>query len=146
MLDVVSKDQHKGLQVLTCKFRYVTVFNIVVSCALSRVATSLFAPWLFPLSGAAYFDAGVYVGMWPLPPSYSTKQQICKPEYMRTVLCASCAPKWLSTERDDVTTQLCAHCERPIVSRFELSELRNAFCSGLCKRTYYARLRNQPRQ
>jgi hypothetical protein len=103
-LDVVSEDQRQGLQALTCKFWYVKVLNIVVSCALSRVATSLFALWHFPLSGAAYFDAEFYVGMWALPPSYSTKQQICEPECVRAVLCASCAPEWLSLERDDVTT------------------------------------------
>jgi hypothetical protein len=74
VLAVVSANQCQVLRVLTCKFRYVTVLNIVVSCALSRVPTSLFALWHFPLSGAAYFDAEVYVGMWPLPPSYSTKQ------------------------------------------------------------------------
>jgi hypothetical protein len=107
---------------------------------------SLFALWHFPLSVPAYFDAEVYVGMWPLSPTISRKRQICDPRYARTVLCGSCAPEWLSPERDDVATQLCAHCERPMVSRLKLSELRNTFCSDPCKRTYHAKLRNQLRK
>jgi Zn-finger nucleic acid-binding protein len=91
----------------------------------------------------AYFGAEVYVGIWPLPPSYSTKPQVCAPEYVRTVLCRSCAPEWLSPERDDVVTQLCAHCEGAMVSRLEHSALRNTFCSDHCNLTYQDQLRRE---
>jgi predicted nucleic acid-binding Zn ribbon protein len=93
----------------------------------------------------AYFGVEIYVGMWPLPPSYSTKPRVCAPEYVRTVLCGSCAPEWLSPERDDVLTQLCAHCERPMVSRLELSALRNTFCSDHCKLAYQDQRRREKR-
>jgi hypothetical protein len=61
------------------------------------------------------------------------------------VLCGSCAPEWLSPERDDVTTQLCAHCERPMVYRLTLSELGRTFCSDICNRAYHNQLRKEER-
>jgi hypothetical protein len=93
----------------------------------------------------AYFGAEVYVGMWPLLWDYIKKPQICKARYLRTVLCGSCAPEWLSAERDDVVTQLCAHCERAMVSHLELSELQNVFCSARCQEAYYNQLRKDKR-
>jgi len=58
----------------------------------------------------AYRGAKVYVGMMPLSWDRARKPRICEPLYKRTVLCGSCAPEWLSPEREDVITQLCAHC------------------------------------
>ncbi len=97
------------------------------------------------LKEPAYFGADVYVGMWPFYWRGVSKPQICKPRYERTVLCESCAPEWLSPERDDVVTQLCAHCERPMVSRLKLSELRRTLCSESCLRAYRNQLRNEKR-
>jgi hypothetical protein len=94
---------------------------------------------------AVYLGAKVYVGMWPLSWDYVRKPQICKPLYIDTVLCESCAPEWLSLERDDVVTQLCAHCERPMVSSLELSTLRRTFCSDRCKEAYHDQLRKEKR-
>jgi hypothetical protein len=90
----------------------------------------------------AYFGAEVYVGMWPLSSSYSRKRQICEARYRPTVLCWSCAPEWMSPERNDVITQLCT---RPMVLRLELSALRNTFCSAPCKRAYQDQLRREKR-
>jgi hypothetical protein len=95
------------------------------------------------LEEPAYFGAQVYVGIEPLPWNRTSKPRICEPRYERAVLCGSCAPEWLSQERSDVVTQLCAHCERPMVSRLKLSELGNVFCSYPCKRAYYDRLREE---
>src|SRR5215217_5498990 len=92
----------------------------------------------------AYFGAEVYVGMRPLDWDRVSKPRICKPLYERTVLCGACAPDWLSPERDDVVTQLCAHCERPMVSRLKLSELRRTLCSGPCRRAYQSQMWNYP--
>jgi hypothetical protein len=94
-----------------------------------------------PARESAYFGAKVYVGLRPL----LRKQQIWEPCFARTVLCGSCAPKWLSPERDDVVTQLCACCERPMVSRLEFSALERAFCSNACQRDYKAQLRREQR-
>jgi hypothetical protein len=94
----------------------------------------------------AYFGAEVYVGMWPLFWDHIKKPQICKVHYVRTVLCGSCVPEWLSAERGDVATQLCAYCERPMISRLELSELQNAFCSARCQRAYHKQLRKDKRE
>jgi hypothetical protein len=94
----------------------------------------------------AYFGAEVYVGMWPLYWDYVKKPQICKAHYMRTVLCESCAPECLSAERYDVATQLCAHCERPMISRLDPSKLQNAFCSARCQRAYHKQLRRDKRE
>ena len=91
----------------------------------------------------AYLGAKVYVGMWPLSWDYSRKPQIGKPLYVDTVLCCSCAPEWLSPERDDVVMQLCAHCERPMVSPLDLSALRGTFCSDRCKEAYHDQLRKE---
>jgi hypothetical protein len=63
----------------------------------------------------AHFGADVYVDMLPLRWYRVRKPVICKLLYERTVLCGSCAPEWLSPERDDVVTQLCANCERSMV-------------------------------
>jgi hypothetical protein len=94
---------------------------------------------------SAHVGAEVYVGMRPL--SWRSKPfgkpRICEPYYMSTVLCRACAPEWLSPERDDVVTQLCAHCERPMVSRLKLSELGNMFCSDTCQRAYRDQLRRE---
>jgi len=88
-----------------------------------------------------YFGAKIYVGMWPLRWNMVAKpRHICEPQYERTVLCGSCAPEWLSQERNDVVTQLCAHCERPMILRLRLSELRNMFCSARCQRAYHRQL------
>jgi predicted nucleic acid-binding Zn ribbon protein len=91
----------------------------------------------------AYLGAKVYVGMWPLSWDYSRKLQIGKPLYVDTVLCSSCAPEWLSRERDDVVMQLCAHCERPMVSLLDLPALRRTFCSDRCKEAYHDQLREE---
>jgi len=93
----------------------------------------------------AYLGTKVYVGMWPLSWDYVRKPQICKPLYVDTVLCESCAPEWLSPERDDVVMQLCAHCERPMVSSLDLSALRRTFCSDRCKEAYHDQLRKEKR-
>jgi hypothetical protein len=94
---------------------------------------------------SAYFGAEVYVGMWPLYWDRVSKPRICKPRYERTVLCESCAPEWLSPERGGVITQLCAHCERPMISRLQLSQLRRTFCSESCRQTYHNGLRKEKR-
>jgi hypothetical protein len=93
----------------------------------------------------AFFGAKVYVGMWALYWDRVSKPQICKLRYERTVLCGSCAPEWLSPERGDVVTQLCAHCERPMVLRLKLSELQRAFCTDSCRHTYHNQLRKEKR-
>ena len=93
----------------------------------------------------AYFGAEVYVGMMPLDWNEVSKPRICEPQYERTVLCEACAPEWLSPERDDVVTQLCAYCERPMVSRLALSELRRTLCSDPCRRAYQNQVRKEKR-
>jgi len=93
----------------------------------------------------AYFGADVYVGMTPLYWDRVRKPRICQPLYERTVLYSASAPEWLSPERDDVAMQLCAHCERPMVSRLELSELRRTLCSDSCRREYRNRERREKR-
>jgi hypothetical protein len=98
-----------------------------------------------PTSEPAYFGANVYVGMWPLYWDRVSKPQLCKSRYERTVLCESCAPQWLSPTRDDVVTQLCAHCERPMVMRLKPSELGRTFCSRPCQQTYHNQLRKEKR-
>jgi hypothetical protein len=98
-----------------------------------------------PSQEPAYFGAEVYVGMRPLNWDKVSKPRICEPLYERTVLCGSCAPDWLSSERDNVVTQLCAHCERPMVSRLELSELRRTLCSDPCRRAYHNQVRKEKR-
>ena len=97
-----------------------------------------------PTSDPAYIGAEVYVGMQPLFWNMIDKPRICEARYERTVLCGSCAPDWLQ-ERDDVVTQLCAHCERPRVSPLKLSELGNAFCCNRCQRAYDNRLDREKR-
>jgi hypothetical protein len=98
-----------------------------------------------PTSEPAYFGADVYVGMRPLDWDGVRKPRICQPLYERTVLCGVCAPEWLSSQRDDVVTQLCAHCERPMVSRLELSELQRTLCSSPCRREYQNLARKKKR-
>jgi hypothetical protein len=93
----------------------------------------------------AHFGADVYVGMLPLRWYRVRKPVICKLLYERTVLCGSCAPEWLSPERDDVVTQLCANCERPMVSRLDLSSLQRTFCSDACRQAYHNQLRKEKR-
>jgi hypothetical protein len=93
----------------------------------------------------AFCGAQVYTGMQPLSWNSGSKLHTCEPRYMRTVLCESCAPEWLSQEREDTVTQLCGHCERPMVLRLALSELRNTFCSDRCQRAYHKQLRNDKR-
>jgi hypothetical protein len=96
-----------------------------------------------PTSEPAFFGAKVYAGMWALYWDRISKPQICKPRYERTVLCEACAPDWVSLERDDVVMQLCAHCERPMVSRLDLSSLKLTFCSDPCRHAYHNQLRKQ---
>jgi hypothetical protein len=98
-----------------------------------------------PSHESTYFGAEVYVGMRPLDWNRVSKPRICQPLYERTVLCGSCAPEWLSSERDDVVTQLCAYCERPMVSRLDLSELRRTLCSDPCRRAYQNQVRKERR-
>jgi predicted nucleic acid-binding Zn ribbon protein len=98
-----------------------------------------------PSKQPTYFGAQVYVGMWALNWDRVRKPQICKPRYERTVLCGSCAPDWLSSDRDDVVTQLCAYCERPMVSRLALSELQRTLCSDPCRRAYRNQMRKEKR-
>jgi hypothetical protein len=93
----------------------------------------------------AHFGADVYVGMLPLRWYRVRKPVICKLLYERTVLCGSCAPEWLSLERDDVVTQLCANCERSMVSRLDLSSLQRTFCSDVCRNAYHNQLRKEKR-
>jgi hypothetical protein len=83
--------------------------------------------------------------MMPLDWDRVSKPRICEPQYERTVLCESCAPEWLSPERDDVVLQLCANCERPMVSRLALSELRRTLCSDPCRRAYQNQVRKEKR-
>jgi hypothetical protein len=92
-----------------------------------------------------YLGAEVYVGMMPLYWDRVRKPRICQSLYERTVLCGSCAPERLSPERDDVVTQLCAHCERPMVSRLDLSSLQRTFCSDRCQQAYRNQLRKDKR-
>jgi hypothetical protein len=94
---------------------------------------------------AAYFGEKIYVGMWLLYWDRVSKPQIYKPRYERTVLCGSCAPEWLSPERDDVVTQLCAHCERPMVSLLQFSGVHSTFCSDPCRQAYHNYLRKEKR-
>jgi hypothetical protein len=98
-----------------------------------------------PSKEPTYFGAKVYVGMWALYWDRVRKPQICKPRYERTVLRGSCAPEWLSSDRDDVVMQLCAHCERPMVLRLEFSELQRTFCSNACRHAYHSQLRKEKR-
>jgi hypothetical protein len=93
----------------------------------------------------AYFGAEVYVGMTPLYWDRVSKPRICQPLYERTVLCEACAPEWLSPERDDVVTQLCAYCERPMISRLDLSELQRTLCSEPCRHAYQNQVRKEKR-
>jgi hypothetical protein len=44
-----------------------------------------------------------------------------------------------------VVTQLCAYCERPMVSRLDLSELRRTLCSDPCRRAYQNQVRKERR-
>jgi predicted nucleic acid-binding Zn ribbon protein len=44
-----------------------------------------------------------------------------------------------------VITQLCAHCERSMVSPLKPSELRRTFCSDPCLRAYHNQLRKEKR-
>jgi hypothetical protein len=98
-----------------------------------------------PSKEPTYFGAKVYVGMWALYWDRVRKPQICKLRYERTVLCETCAPEWLSSERDDVVTQLCAYCERPMVSRLSLSELQRTLCSDPCRGAYQNQVRKEKR-
>jgi hypothetical protein len=113
--------------------------------ARRRVRTCGFCGRELSSKEAAYLGAKVYVGMLPLSWDYGRKPQICTPLYADTVLCESCAPEWLSPERDDVVMQLCAHCERPMVSPLDLSALRRTFCSDRCKEAYHDQIRKEKR-
>ena len=98
-----------------------------------------------PSNEPAFFGAKVYVGMWALYWDRVSKPQICKPRLERTVLCGSCAPEWLSPDRDDVVTQLCGHCERPMVERLQLSKVPRMFCSDSCRQGYHNQLGREKR-
>ncbi len=102
------------------------------------------AQTLYP-ENPAYFGVKIYVGMTPLLWDQTSKPRICEPLYKRTVLCGACAPGWLSQERDDVVTQLCGQCERPMVYRFTTSELGRTFCSDACGRVYHNQSRRERR-
>jgi len=97
------------------------------------------------LEESAYFGAKVYVGMWALYFDRVSKPQICKLRFERTVLCGTCAPDWLSPDRDDVLTQCCAMCERPMVYCLTSTALVRTFCSKQCKNSYQAQLRKERR-
>ena len=56
-----------------------------------------------------------------------------------------CAPEWLSPDRDDVVTQLCGHCERPMVERLQLSKGHRTFRSDPCRQAYHNQLRKEKR-
>ncbi len=47
----------------------------------------------------------------------------------------------MSSDRDDVAAQLCAHCERPMVERLDLSGPQRTFCSDHCRHEYHNQLR-----
>lgn len=96
--------------------------------------------------GAAYFGAEVYVGFPPLRWSIGYRPRVCEPHYVRTVLCGSCAPEWLSQDSDGVVTQLCAQCERPMVYRLTRSQMGRTFCSEPCGRIYNSQLHSQLRK
>jgi len=98
-----------------------------------------------PSNEPAFFGAKVYVGMWALYWDRVSKPQICKPRLERTVLCGSCAPEWLSPDRDDVVTQLCGYCERPMVERLQLSKVHRTFCSDPCRQAYHNQLGKEKR-
>jgi hypothetical protein len=98
-----------------------------------------------PSNEPAFFGAKVYVGMWALYWDRVSKPQICKPRLERTVLCGSCAPEWLSPDSEDVVTQLCGHCERPMVERLEFSKVPRMFCSDPCRQAYHNQLRKEKR-
>ena len=83
--------------------------------------------------------------MWTLYWDWASKPQLCKLRYERTVLCESCAPEWLSPDRDDVIMQLCAHCERQMVMRMDFSSLERMFCSDVCRQEYHNQLRKENR-
>jgi hypothetical protein len=80
-----------------------------------------------PLCEPAYFGAEVYVGMPHFWQDIYNYPRLTEPRYSRTVLFGSCAPDSLSPSRDDVVTQLCGHCERPIVQRLKPSKVERAF-------------------
>jgi hypothetical protein len=98
-----------------------------------------------PSNEPAFFGAKVYVGMWALYWDRVSKPQICKPRLERTVLCGSCAPEWLSPDRDDVVMQLCGQCERPMVERLQLSKVHRMFCSDPCRQAYHNQLGKEKR-
>jgi hypothetical protein len=94
---------------------------------------------------AVYFGAEVYVGFPPLRWSVTHAPRVCQPRYQRTVLCGSCAPDWLSEDREGVVAQLCSHCERPMVYLLAPSQVGRTFCSDPCGRTYHSQLHNRLR-
>ncbi len=94
---------------------------------------------------SAYFGAEVYVGFPPLRWNMVYRPRVCQPRYQRTVLCRSCAPEWLSEDREGVVTQLCGQCERPMVYRLTPSEMGRTFCSVPCGRAYRNQLRKERR-
>jgi hypothetical protein len=98
-----------------------------------------------PSKEPTYFGAKVYVGMWALYYDRVSKPQICKLRFERTVMCGTCAPDWLSPDRDDVLTQCCAMCERRMVYRLTSTALVRTFCSKQCKNSYQAQLRKERR-
>jgi predicted nucleic acid-binding Zn ribbon protein len=93
-----------------------------------------------------YFGAEVYVGFPPLRWSIAHGPHFCQPRYVRTVLCGSCAPEWLSPEREGVVTQRCAHCERPMVYLLTPSQMGRTFCSEPCRQNYHNQLNSQLRK
>ncbi len=93
-----------------------------------------------------WFGAKVYVGMQPfLYRAAYYRPRIAAAEYRRTVLCRSCAPDWLSPEREGVVTQLCAYCERPMVYLFSLENLRRTLCSDACRKAFTKQTRRDRR-
>lgn len=97
------------------------------------------------LGEPAHFGAAVYVGFVPARFRHASPL-VCQPCYRRTVLCGSCSPEWLSPGREEVVTQLCARCERPMVYQLTASTMRRTFCCEACGRAYHDQLRNQRRK
>lgn len=92
-----------------------------------------------------YFGAEVYVGFQVLRMDPMFRPRVCQPRYQRTVLCEACAPEWLLADSEGVVTQLCGHCERPMVYQLTPSALGRTFCSDPCGRAYHNQVRKERR-
>jgi len=90
-----------------------------------------------------HFGAEVYTGFPPIRWRWLANPRVGEPRYQRTVLCESCSPEWLTPGIGDVVSQLCAHCERPMVYRLTPSAMRRTFCSDPCRGAYHDQLRKE---